>query len=277
MSSPLSDRMEEILDRFDEAWDGPTPPRIEDYLADADREQRLALLIELVHIDLERRLAAGEWARLEVTYPRQRFPELYANLAAVVTLVKREFELRRRNEPNLIAAEYLERFPQCQTQLLAELTVLDKGHGEKKPQQRFPNWDELSLLVEGGDAKPALPEITEVVSAPMELDPRRYELIEAVGKGGMGEVYRCCDPALGRDLAIKVMDAALRGRALIEQRFLREARITGSLQHPGIVPVHNLGRLADGRLHYTMRLVRGRTLADILVDEPASRSACRIS
>jgi serine/threonine-protein kinase len=53
-----------------------------------------------------------------------------------------------------------------------------------------------------------------------------------------------------------------------EQRFLREARLTGALQHPGIVPVHNLGRLADGRLFYTMKLVRGRTLAELLRDEP---------
>jgi eukaryotic-like serine/threonine-protein kinase len=55
--------------------------------------------------------------------------------------------------------------------------------------------------------------------------------------------------------------------ASAEQRFLREARVTGSLQHPGIVPIYNLGRLADGGLHYTMRLVRGRTLADILKEE----------
>jgi serine/threonine-protein kinase len=83
----------------------------------------------------------------------------------------------------------------------------------------------------------------------------------------MGEVYRCGDPALGRDLAIKVIKLSLRGHARVEQRFLREARITGSLQHPGIVAIHNLGRLSDGRLHYTMRLVRGRTFADILEEE----------
>jgi hypothetical protein len=92
-------------------------------------------------------------------------------------------------------------------------------------------------------------------------------LIEALGKGGMGEVYRSGDPALGRDLAIKVMKAELRGYPEVERRFLREARITGSLQHPGIVAVHNLGRLVDGRLHYTMRLVRGQTFAAILKDE----------
>jgi serine/threonine protein kinase len=99
------------------------------------------------------------------------------------------------------------------------------------------------------------------------LDLRGYELIERLGGGGMGDVYRAADPALGRDLAVKVMKEGLRLFPSAQSRFLREARVTGSLQHPGIVPIYNLGRLADGRLHYTMRLVRGRTFADILREE----------
>jgi tetratricopeptide (TPR) repeat protein len=109
---------------------------------------------------------------------------------------------------------------------------------------------------------------TEAVSGQIPgLDLRGYELMERLGGGGMGDVYRASDPALGRDLAVKVMKAELQGHALAEQRFLREARVTGSLQHPGIVPIYNLGRLSDGRLHYTMRLVRGRTFADILKEK----------
>jgi tetratricopeptide (TPR) repeat protein len=96
-----------------------------------------------------------------------------------------------------------------------------------------------------------------------------HALFERIGVGGMGEVYRCGDDALGRDLAIKILKAELHGNADAQERFLREARLTGSLQHPGIVPVHQLGRLADGRPYYTMKLVRGRTLAEMLRDEPA--------
>jgi eukaryotic-like serine/threonine-protein kinase len=102
---------------------------------------------------------------------------------------------------------------------------------------------------------------------PHQLDARVYHLLEELGKGGMGEVYRTGDPALDRDLAIKIMKVQYNGIPEAEGRFLREARVTGLLQHPSIVPVHNLGRLPDGRLHYTMRLVRGRTFADILKDE----------
>jgi serine/threonine-protein kinase len=99
-------------------------------------------------------------------------------------------------------------------------------------------------------------------------DAAGHALFERIGVGGMGEVYRCGDDALHRDLAIKVIKAELRGNDDAEERFLREARLTGALQHPGIVPVHNLGRLSGGRLFYTMKLVRGRTLADLLHDEP---------
>lgn len=240
MSSSLSTNMESILDRFDDAWNGPTPPRIEVYLAEADPDRRFTLLIELVRIDLERRLAAGEKVRLEEDY-LSRFPELSAEPPAIVTLLKHEFAVRRRNEPELMPAEYVARFPQCQTELIAQLPTLDE----------IPNG--ASQL--------------KTAEAPPGLDLRGYELIETLGKGGMGEVYRCVDPALGRDLAIKVMKSEYGGRAEAARRFLREARVTGSLQHPGIVPIHNLGRLRDGRLHYTMRLVRGQTFADILKEE----------
>jgi hypothetical protein len=56
----------------------------------------------------------------------------------------------------------------------------------------------------------------------------------------------------------------------LAQAFLREARLTGSLQQPAIVPVHQLGCLADGRPCYTMKLVRGRTFSQMLRDEPAA-------
>ncbi|HTU92924.1 MAG TPA: protein kinase, partial [Gemmataceae bacterium] len=111
------------------------------------------------------------------------------------------------------------------------------------------------------------PDAEASVQAPTGLDPRGYELMERLGGGGMGDVYRAGDPALGRDLAVKVMKVELQSHIEAERRFLREARVTGSLQHPGIVPIHNMGRLPDGRLHYTMRLVRGRTFAAILKEE----------
>lgn len=91
-----------------------------------------------------------------------------------------------------------------------------------------------------------------------------------LGRGGIGRVVLVFDRTLGREVAMKELlpellstesqPDASNGVALT-QRFLREARITGQLEHPNIVPVYELGRQASGCLYYTMRVVRGRTLA----------------
>jgi serine/threonine protein kinase len=96
------------------------------------------------------------------------------------------------------------------------------------------------------------------------MDLRGYELSEPLGEGGMGQVYRSRDPALGRELAIKVIHPKWRGNRHVQDRFKEEARVSGWLQHPAIVPVHNLGQLGDGRLFFTMKLVDGQTLEQLL-------------
>ena len=87
----------------------------------------------------------------------------------------------------------------------------------------------------------------------------RYEILDRIGAGGMGAVYRARDRALGREVALKV----LRVPAPTEEerrRLLREARVLAGLEHPGIVPVHDVGTLADGRPFYVMKRVRGERL-----------------
>jgi tetratricopeptide (TPR) repeat protein len=80
----------------------------------------------------------------------------------------------------------------------------------------------------------------------------------------MGMVLRGCDPDLGRTLAVKVLRPEHRDDPGMLRRFVEEAQITGQLQHPGVVPVYELGRFADGRPFFTMKLVRGQTLAELL-------------
>lgn len=87
-----------------------------------------------------------------------------------------------------------------------------------------------------------------------------------VARGGMGTVFEVWDLDLRRSLAMKVLakapDRRLTSRALA--RFLEEAQITGQLEHPGIVPVHELGIDAEGRAYFTMRLVRGESLQAVI-------------
>jgi formylglycine-generating enzyme required for sulfatase activity/serine/threonine protein kinase len=102
---------------------------------------------------------------------------------------------------------------------------------------------------------------------------RRYSIEGELGKGGMGAVLRVEDRTLARPLAMKVIRGQVEETRGVRtppiaprqlQRFLDEARITAQLDHPGIVPVHELGVDAEGRAYFTMKLVQGRTLAEVL-------------
>ncbi len=88
-----------------------------------------------------------------------------------------------------------------------------------------------------------------------------YELRRVLGKGGMGIVYEAWHEALGRTVALKVMSSAEAGEEELE-RFAREARAAAKLNHPNIVPIHEVGVL-EGRSYFTMDLVRGRTLQEL--------------
>jgi serine/threonine-protein kinase len=92
----------------------------------------------------------------------------------------------------------------------------------------------------------------------------RYQLIGEIARGGMGVVFKARDPDLGRALAVKVLSDHHRHRPDLVHRFVEEAQICGQLQHPGVVPVYELGVLADRRPFFTMKLVKGQTLARLL-------------
>ena len=98
----------------------------------------------------------------------------------------------------------------------------------------------------------------------------RYEIAELIGRGGMGEVFRCRDPLLGRVVAVKVMRLGTERpdrTAELLARFQREAAAAGALQHPGIVAVHDLGRdHLLGLWYIVLELVEGRSL-DRLLEE----------
>ena len=85
----------------------------------------------------------------------------------------------------------------------------------------------------------------------------RYQLYGEIARGGMGAVLKGRDPDLGRDVAIKVLRADHRDKADLVRRFVEEAQIGGQLQHPGIVPIYELGTFADRRPFFSMKLVKG--------------------
>jgi len=120
----------------------------------------------------------------------------------------------------------------------------------------------------------ALERLREAAGTP-DLTGTRYRLIRRVGRGGMGSVYLAEDTHLGRPVALKVLDLD-DPRGLLAERLLLEARILARLEHPGVVPVHEAGRLADGRVFYAMKYVEGERLDRRAQSDPDLSSRLRL-
>ena len=141
-----------------------------------------------------------------------------------------------------------------------------------------------SLVHEMANGRPSI--LSTVVNAPLALsldepeptdDPPteerlplgsgdRYEDLGLLGTGGMGEVRRVRDRDLGRTMAMKIIRADRMARPKVLARFIEEAQCSAQLQHPGIVPVHELGRMPDGRFYFTMAEVKGRTMSEVITE-----------
>jgi serine/threonine-protein kinase len=106
----------------------------------------------------------------------------------------------------------------------------------------------------GGDERRSLDE-------PFE---RRFERKELLGEGGMGEVWLCTDRRIGREVAVKMLRPIAAAIPKLRDRFLFEARVQGQLEHPGIVPVYDLGARADGSDYFVMKRLGGKTLHQVL-------------
>ena len=104
----------------------------------------------------------------------------------------------------------------------------------------------------------ALERLRDAADTP-DLAGTRYRLLERVARGGMGVVYAAEDEKLQRRVALKVLDV-LGTDGDLANRLIREARVLALLEHPGIVPVHDVGTLPDGRVFYTMKFIEGQRL-----------------
>ncbi|HEX7700815.1 MAG TPA: serine/threonine-protein kinase, partial [Kofleriaceae bacterium] len=121
--------------------------------------------------------------------------------------------------------------------------------------------DDLDLLTEI-DPQINLP--VDVDDVPFGDEVERFHQIGMLGKGGMGEVRLVRDTRIARFVAFKVLRSARRKDPEYRSRFIIEARVQGQLEHPAIVPVHDLGETLEGELFFSMKCVRGMTLRQAL-------------
>ncbi|HEY7428882.1 MAG TPA: protein kinase [Gemmataceae bacterium] len=230
--------LDTVVGRFNQLWLDGERPALDDYLTDLNADCRLAVLAELVHVEMEFRLKTGEPARVEEYL--QRYPELDSP-DVLLSLIATEHRMRQRREPSLAAGEYLERFPRHAEELgkrlnatiptgINPLTADDKG---RRPADLLPG--EFS----------------------------RYRILKQLGKGGMGAVYLVHDSQLDRAVAMKIPHYRPEDGTQARERFVIEARAAAALHHRNVCPVHDAGQI-NGVPYLTMAYIEGRPLSDLL-------------
>src|SRR5215212_3096368 len=137
LSGRAWDEFEDVIRRFEDAWQGRARPEIHAYLPTGAGRTRL--LTELVHVDLEYRLRAGEAARVEEY--RDRYPELIGDRAVMLELIASEHEFRRRREPDLALGEFLQRFPEYGAELPGQIARVAID-GRDVPPRPVDRWAE---------------------------------------------------------------------------------------------------------------------------------------
>jgi serine/threonine-protein kinase len=259
-SAELPPTVERIADRFESAWE--QGPCLDDFLP-AGGPERLAALLTLVHIDLERRLKAGEAIRVE-TYLR-RYPELESAPEAVPDLAVAEYRLRRRREPELTPADYLARFPRYAALLQARFDALGGPEAARPPTcpQAKPETQPTPATA-GGTATGTWPEVPG------------YELLAELGRGAFGVVYQARQRRLGRVVALKVLRDGALADAEQRARFQAEAEVVARLHHPNVVQIYEVGE-SEGRPFFAMEWVDGGSLAERLGGKPQpARAAAQL-
>ena len=116
--------------------------------------------------------------------------------------------------------------------------------------------------------------LIEVIDQP-DFSKSHYRIIREIARGGMGTVYLAEDARLTREVAIKVLNTADQSPEM-RQRMRLEAEIIARLEHPGIIPVHDVGSLPDGRIFYVMKYVRGKRLDQHVLDSVTLNERLRL-
>lgn len=154
---------------------------------------------------------------------------------------------------------FLARFPDIESELRSFLA--DRGEVVRELNTPASGADQATRTQ--GSRSSGIPELSSFGD---------YELGELIARGGMGAIYLAYHRPLKRSVAIKILLADPRTSPTLVRRFMDEAQIASQLQHPGIAPVHDIGEAPDGRPFFAMKLIKGRTLADLLAERTSPSS-----
>jgi len=235
VSLPDAEHVDRICDRFERAWQNGEWPSIESYLDEAEGLERKVLLCELVRLEIELRRARGD------------------------APTEREYVARFAKERSLIE------------DIFAPLHYVRVDRSTEPEESRDPVF---APTVSAGTVAvdPAEPDTFAPQQTAVGRELGGYLILESIGSGGMGVVYRALERETRRLVALKLIKAEWWGDSTqgsqpeLQRRFRHEAKILAALEHEHIVPLYGAGH-EQGLLYFSMRLIRGKTLAQILKSE----------
>jgi WD40 repeat protein/tRNA A-37 threonylcarbamoyl transferase component Bud32 len=239
-------RRVQIIERFEERWQQTGSAPIAEFLAAVEGPERLAVLRELIKVDLEYRWKRGE-RRLVEDYARE-FTELGSPANLPADLILEERRVREYHGCPVTPDEICLRFPGREVELIdSAQTIAQTSESSRR---------DVRPTVRADGSNPALSGTNQLAQGKLG----HYELRGSIGRGGFATVYRAWDVVLQREVAIKVSRSELLLDAGAKQRVLREAQSAARLRHPGIVQIHEVGE-HDGAPYIVYALLPGPTLA----------------
>ena len=162
---------------------------------------------------------------------------------------------------DLNEAEWIDRFTRPTVQALPEIQEFSpEALSEEINHDDDKGDDSLSASLDPGP----LFERSQLLGLGYSPPPDRYRIGKEIARGGVGKVLRVRDRQLIRSQVIKLLNQGTAAEQKVVLNFIREAQITAQLEHPNIVPVHDLGLLETGEVYFTMKRIRGQTLKEVL-------------
>ena len=250
----------ELLTAFESAWQSGGVDCITGFIP-ADARNDTDLIAELACIDLEHRLKQDQETSVE--HYTTLFPKLAEDDLVLLELIRTEVAFRS-DRATLAVRDYVKRFPDLRAhiEMMFELEFNQSSLAhlpESTADWRCASCDTLVAGRMAGD--------TRCPDCGQPIVIGRYELLERVGEGAFGFVYRARDPKLDRDVAVKLPRSHQFLMPEESERFLRESRNAAQLDHPGIVKVFDTGK-HDDLPYIVSEFVDGQPLSDVLKEEP---------
>lgn len=261
-------------DEFAALWDNAdTSPDVFAFL-DESGEASLAAQVDILLVDQEKRWRRGRPLAAEQYF--QAFPHISQDPELAARLVAGEYQIRHGRGERIEPADLIQRFPQWAKEIGARLGALARpqvsqtemlGSQAQKASSLDPNLQTSNWM--GSDAEPLLGTSaveTDRPSATVHTVFGRYVVERMLGEGSQGTVYLAKDTQLGRQVAIKVPHQRPVTSQKEADEFLHEARTLAMLDHPGVVPVHDVGQTENGFIYVVSKFVKGTNLARRLYD-----------